>query len=58
MQTGLVHVDATGRGDRAALARLLTIVESGGVAAREALAALPPTGLVHAAVVGITGALG
>ena len=33
--------DATGHGDRAALARLLTVVESGGDAARDALAALP-----------------
>ncbi|MEX1006751.1 MAG: methylmalonyl Co-A mutase-associated GTPase MeaB [Acidimicrobiia bacterium] len=51
-------VDATGHGDRAALARLLTIVESGGEAARDALAALPPTAAGHAAVVGLTGAPG
>jgi LAO/AO transport system kinase len=51
-------VDATGNGDRAALARLLTIVESGGPAARDALAALPSHGAGNAAVVGITGAPG
>ena len=51
-------VDATGHGDRAALARLLTIVESGGDAARDALAALPGHGAGNAAVVGITGAPG
>jgi len=51
-------VDATGHGDRAALARLLTIVESGGDAARDALAALPGRGAGNAAVVGITGAPG
>jgi LAO/AO transport system kinase len=51
-------VDATGNGDRAALARLLTIVESGGPDARDALAALPKHGAGNAAVVGITGAPG
>ena len=51
-------VDATGHGDRAALARLLTIVESGGDAARDALAALPADAAGNAAVVGITGAPG
>jgi LAO/AO transport system kinase len=51
-------VDATGRGDRAALARLLTIVESGGYGARDALASLPAHGVGNAAVVGITGAPG
>ena len=50
-------VDATGNGDRAALARLLTIIESGGDPARDALAALPSTA-ANAAVVGITGAPG
>jgi LAO/AO transport system kinase len=51
-------VDATGNGDRAALARLLTIIESGGEPARDALAALPSTAANAAAVVGITGAPG
>jgi LAO/AO transport system kinase len=51
-------VDATGHGDRAALARLLTIVEAGGHAARDALAALPADAAGNAAVVGITGAPG
>jgi LAO/AO transport system kinase len=50
-------VDATRNGDRAALARVLTIVESGGVAARDALAAFPKA-VRHAAVLGITGAPG
>jgi LAO/AO transport system kinase len=51
-------VDATGHGDRAALARLLTIVESGGPPARDVLAALGPRAAGTAAVVGITGAPG
>ena len=52
-------VDATGNGDRAALARLLTIVESGGDAARDALAGFAcSTATGSAAVVGITGAPG
>jgi LAO/AO transport system kinase len=49
---------ATERGDRAALAQLLTIVESGGARARAALAALAPAASESAAVVGITGAPG
>jgi LAO/AO transport system kinase len=51
-------VDATRSGDRAALARLLTIVESGGAGAREALASLAGSPRAHAAVVGVTGAPG
>ncbi len=51
-------VDATAHGDRAALARLLTIVESGGDGARDALTALPDATAGNAAVVGITGAPG
>jgi LAO/AO transport system kinase len=50
-------VDGAERGERRALARLLTVVESGGADARAAIAALPrrpPT----ASVVGITGAPG
>jgi LAO/AO transport system kinase len=48
--------DATRDGDRGALARLLTIVESGGDAARTGLAALRP--VEAAAVIGVTGAPG
>ncbi len=58
METVAGLVDATGHGDRAALARLLTIVESGGADARDALAALSAPVVGHAAVVGITGAPG
>jgi LAO/AO transport system kinase len=49
-------VDATSRGDRAALARLLTVVENGGDAAGEALATLPREH--DAAILGVTGAPG
>jgi LAO/AO transport system kinase len=50
---------ATLDGDRAALARLLTIVENGGDAARDALRALGPISQDEtAATVGITGAPG
>jgi LAO/AO transport system kinase len=57
-------VDATRRGDRRALARLLTVVENGGTEARAALGALGADGATGtgastgAAVVGITGAPG
>jgi LAO/AO transport system kinase len=50
--------DAARAGDRAALARLLTVVENGGDAAREALAGLPAVPERPAATVGITGAPG
>jgi LAO/AO transport system kinase len=49
-------VDATSHGDRAALARLLTIVESGGDAAALALTSLPRGN--DAAILGVTGAPG
>ena len=49
-------VDATSHGDRSALARLLTVVESGGPAAGEVLASLPP--VTDVVVLGITGAPG
>jgi LAO/AO transport system kinase len=50
-------VDATRRGDRVALARLLSVVENGGRDARDAVAALGPLAAV-AGIVGITGAPG
>jgi LAO/AO transport system kinase len=50
-------VDATRRGDRVALARLLSVVENGGRDARDALAALGPVPS-GAGIVGITGAPG
>jgi LAO/AO transport system kinase len=52
--------DAARAGDRGALARLLTIVENGGEAARQALAALPCATAAgpRAATVGLTGAPG
>src|SRR5205085_7194363 len=49
--------DALRHGDRGALARLLTVVENGGDAAREAMAALRGTPS-RGSVVGITGAPG
>ena len=51
-------LEATRAGDRAALARLLSIVESGGDDARAALASLPVTVADDAWTVGITGAPG
>jgi LAO/AO transport system kinase len=51
-------VEAVQRGDRASLARLLTVVESGGEAARAALGALPVTVADGASTLGITGAPG
>jgi LAO/AO transport system kinase len=51
-------VAASRGGDRVALARLLTLVESGGDDARAALRELPATVAAGAAVVGITGAPG
>jgi LAO/AO transport system kinase len=51
-------VTATRHGDRAALARLLSVVESGGAPAHDALASLPPDLGASAAVVGVTGAPG
>jgi LAO/AO transport system kinase len=50
--------DAATTGDRAALARLLSIVENGGDAARDALAALPVGDGYRSATVGLTGAPG
>jgi LAO/AO transport system kinase len=50
--------DAATTGDRAALARLLSIVENGGDAARDALAALPVGDGCRSATVGLTGAPG
>ncbi|HXY91448.1 MAG TPA: methylmalonyl Co-A mutase-associated GTPase MeaB, partial [Acidimicrobiia bacterium] len=50
--------DAASSGDRAALAKLLTVVETGGEPAREALAALAVRAGDHAAIVGVTGAPG
>ena len=49
---------ATERGERAALARLLSVIESGGADARAALAALPGAAPASAWMVGITGAPG
>jgi LAO/AO transport system kinase len=54
--TGLV--DAVRRGDRGALARLLSIVEAGGDAARAALAGLPVSAADAAWTIGVTGAPG
>jgi LAO/AO transport system kinase len=51
-------LEATRAGDRAALARLLSVVESGGDDARAALTALPVTVADDAWTVGITGAPG
>jgi LAO/AO transport system kinase len=51
-------LEATRAGDRAALARLLSVVETGGDDARTALAALPVTVADDAWTVGITGAPG
>jgi len=51
-------VDAARRGDRVALARLLSVVEAGGDDARAALSALPVTVADDAWTVGITGAPG
>jgi len=51
-------LDAARHGDRGSLARLLTVVENGGEAARDALAGLPATAAQPAATVGITGAPG
>jgi len=51
-------VDAVRAGDRAALARLLSVVETGGDDARAALAAVPVTEADAAWTVGITGAPG
>jgi LAO/AO transport system kinase len=51
-------VDAVRRGDRAALARLLSVVEAGGDDARAALADLPVSAADAAWVVGVTGAPG
>ncbi len=56
VSTGLV--DAVRSGDRAALARLLSVVEAGGDDARAAMAALPVTAADTAWTVGITGAPG
>jgi LAO/AO transport system kinase len=50
--------DAATTGDRAALARLLSIVENGGDAARDALGALPRVAGQRSATVGLTGAPG
>jgi LAO/AO transport system kinase len=50
--------DATRRGDRAALARLLSLVETGGDDARAALGELPVSGADAAWTIGITGAPG
>ena len=50
--------EATRDGDRAALARLLSVVEAGGDDARAAMAALPVTVADAAWTVGITGAPG
>jgi LAO/AO transport system kinase len=54
--TGLV--DAVRRGDRAALARLVSVVEAGGDDARAALAELPVSTADAAWTVGVTGAPG
>jgi LAO/AO transport system kinase len=51
-------VDAVRGGDRVALARLLSIVEAGGDAARAAMAELPVTVADGAWTIGITGAPG
>jgi LAO/AO transport system kinase len=51
-------VDAATSGDRAALAKLLTIVENGGPAAHDVLAALHARPGERAAIVGVTGAPG
>jgi LAO/AO transport system kinase len=51
-------VEATRQGDRAALARLLSLVEAGGDDARAALSALPVVAADRAWTVGITGAPG
>jgi LAO/AO transport system kinase len=51
-------VDAVRRGDRGALARLLSIVEAGGDDARVALAELPVTAADAAWTIGVTGAPG
>jgi len=51
-------LEATRAGDRAALARLLSVVEAGGDDARAALASLPVTVADDAWTVGITGAPG
>jgi LAO/AO transport system kinase len=51
-------VDAVRRGDRAALARLLSLVEAGGDDGRAALAALPASIVDAAWTIGVTGAPG
>ena len=51
-------LEATRDGDRAALARLLSVVEAGGDDARAAIASLPVTVADRAWTVGITGAPG
>jgi LAO/AO transport system kinase len=51
-------LEAARAGDRTALARLLTVVENGGDAARDELAGLPAVAARPAATVGITGAPG
>jgi LAO/AO transport system kinase len=55
---GAALLEATRAGDRAALARLLSVVETGGDDARAALAALPVTVADDTWTVGITGAPG
>jgi LAO/AO transport system kinase len=55
---GAALLEATRAGDRAALARLLSVVETGGDDARTALAALPVTVADDTWTVGITGAPG
>jgi LAO/AO transport system kinase len=51
-------VDGAARGDRAALARLLSVVEDGGDDARAAMAEIPLGAVTTAWTVGITGAPG
>ncbi len=51
-------VDAVRRGDRGALARLLSVVETGGDDARVAMAALPVSAADAAWTIGVTGAPG
>jgi LAO/AO transport system kinase len=58
MQTSDGLVDAVRAGDRAALARLLSVVESGGDAARAQLSVVPVAAADAAWTVGITGAPG
>jgi GTPase len=55
---GAALLEATRGGDRAALARLLSLVESGGDEARAAIGALPVTVADDVWMVGITGAPG